>query len=183
MTDQEIYTGIIRKDNTTFAYLYKEYKGMILSMVQKNNGHEADAMDIFQEGLVAMWTNISTEKYTLKENTKLSTYLYALCRNIWISRLRKAKPGMTIEIQDEHHHLSDIDEMEENYDLITTLEKKLSKLNEGCRNLLKLFYYEKTSLRDIALSMNITEKTAKNNKYRCMQSLRSFYENNAEDES
>ncbi len=183
MTDQEIYAGIIRKDNATFAYLYKEYKRMILSMVQKNSGNEEDALDIFQEGLVAMWTNIAQGKYQLNENTKLSTYLYSLCRNIWISRLRKIKPGTTIEIQDEHHSHVDVDDQEENYNLIATLEKQLSKLNEGCRNLLKQFYYEKSSLKEIALQMNITEKTAKNNKYRCMQSLRSYYENQADDES
>ncbi len=155
---------------------------MILSMVQKNSGSEDDAMDIFQEGLVAMWTNITQGKFELKENTRLSTYLYSLCRNIWISRLRKVKPGMTIEIKDEHSDLMDVDDQEEQYTLIRTLEKQLLKLNEACQQLLKQFYYEKSSLKDIALSMNITEKTAKNNKYRCMQSLRSYYENRTDDE-
>lgn len=139
-------------------------------------------MDVFQEGLVAMWTNISQGKFQLKENIRLSTYLYSLCRNIWISRLRKVKPGMTIEIKDEHSDLMDVDDQEEQYSLIRTLEQQLSKLNEACRHLLKQFYYEKSSLKEIALSMNITEKTAKNNKYRCMQSLRSYYENRADDE-
>ena len=155
---------------------------MILSMVQKNSGGHDDAMDIFQEGLVAMWTNISQGKYQLDEKVKLSTYLYALCRNIWISRLRKTKPTVEIDGHEAMENIVDVDELEENYNMITTLEKQLQKLNEACRNLLKLFYYEKTSLKEIAMTMNITEKTAKNNKYRCMQSLRSFYENNVSDE-
>lgn len=155
---------------------------MILSMVQKNNGGHDDAMDIFQEGLVAMWTNISQGKYQLDEKVKLSTYLYALCRNIWISRLRKTKPTVEIDGHEAMENMVDVDDLEENYNMITTLEKQLQKLNEACRNLLKLFYYEKTSLKEIAMTMNITEKTAKNNKYRCMQSLRSFYDNHVRDE-
>ena len=89
MTEQEIFDGIARKDNRTFLYLYKKYQGSILNMVQKNNGNEEDALDIFQEGLIALWTNISKGKFKVQDKAKISTYLYALCRNIWISRLRK----------------------------------------------------------------------------------------------
>jgi RNA polymerase sigma factor (sigma-70 family) len=183
LTDQEIYAGIKRKDNATFSYMYKEYKSMIISMIQKNNGNEADALDIFQEGLVAMWSNIDQDKYVLNEKARLSTYLYALCRNIWISRLRKTQPTKQFEINDDFEVLEEVDEMEAHYEMISNLEKQFSKLNESCRNLLQRFYYEKSSLKEIALIMNITEKTAKNNKYRCMQNLRSLYEKNDLDEN
>ena len=55
------------------------------------------------------------------------------------------------------------------------LEKHFEKLGESCKKLLKLFYYQKASLKEIAASLNLTEKTAKNTKYRCMKSLRSNY--------
>ena len=57
MTDQEIYEGIVQQDNKTFLFLYNKYKGRIIGMVQKNSGSEEDALDIFQEGLIALWTN------------------------------------------------------------------------------------------------------------------------------
>jgi len=175
MTDLEIFNGIVSKDNTTFSYLYTEYKNMIFSMVKKNSGDDTDAHDVFQDGLVALWVNISSGKYQLSENVKLSSYLYTLCRNIWISKIRKRKPTQELLEKDEQALSMDIDADTDKYDKVNALMQNLKKLGTTCQQLLKLFYYEKKSLKLIAEKMSITEKTAKNNKYRCMQNLRSLY--------
>ena len=177
MTEQEIFEGIARKDNKTFLYLYNQHQGMILRMVQKNNGNEEDASDVFQEGLIGLWTNISKGTFQIQNSAKVSTYLYALCRNIWISKLRKKK---TVYSLDDNPHLEiadEIDEMEQQHEQINQLEAQFKKLGDNCRKLLTLFYYQKTSLKIIAEQLDITEKTAKNNKYRCMQKLRTIYTN------
>ena len=177
MTNQEIYEGIARKDNKTFLYLYKEYQGQILRMVEKNSGNADDALDIFQEGIIALWTNISQGKFTFSESAKVSSYLYAMCRNIWISRLRKQKPVLTIEESGDLTDAAELEEMQTQHELISELEQHFRQLGESCRKLLHLFYYQKASLKAIAGQLNITEKTAKNNKYRCMQSLKTIYQN------
>lgn len=176
VSEKEIYDGIARKDNQTFLYLYEKFQGKILGMVQQNSGNEEDALDVFQEGMVALWTNISLEKFQFQENTKITTYLYALCRNIWISKLRKRKNIQFLET-DERLEIPDETEMlHAEHERIEALGKQLSKLGEACQRLLKLFYYEKTPLKEIALQLEVTEKTAKNNKYRCMQRLRALYQ-------
>ncbi len=177
MTDQEIFEGITRKDNRTFLFLYQEYQGQILRMVQKNSGNEADAHDIFQEGLVALWTNIAQGKFERKDSAKISTYLYTLCRNIWISRLRKRKNVQSIDKNPHLEVAAETEEMEAQYDQITMLENQFAKLGDHCKKILTLFYYQKAALKEIAEALDITEKTAKNTKYRCMQNLRSIYEN------
>lgn len=176
VTNQEIFEGIARKDNKTFLYLYKEYQSQILRMVEKNSGNADDALDIFQEGMVALWTNISQGKYTLREGAKVSSYFFAMCRNIWISRLRKQKNIQPLTETDELTDAKEIQEMQTQHELISDLEKHFRQLGESCRKLLSLFYYQKESLKVIAQQMGITEKTAKNNKYRCMQNLRSLYQ-------
>ncbi|MEO0340829.1 MAG: sigma-70 family RNA polymerase sigma factor [Bacteroidota bacterium] len=175
MTDQEIYNGIIKQDNQTFLYLYEQYQGKITNMVRKNNGNEEDAYDIFQEGLIALWTNIKKGKFEVKDQSKISTYLFALCRNIWISKLRKKKIIQPIEAHPALEGKVDTQEMEEQYDRVNQLEKILSTLGTACQKILQLFYYQKASLKEIAQVMEITEKTAKNTKYRCMQNLRANY--------
>ncbi len=175
MTEQEIFDGIARKDNKIFLYMYQKYQDSIIRMVQKNSGNADDAMDIFQEGLIALWTNISQGKFKMQDKAKISTYFYALCRNIWISRLRKKKNVQTIEDSQIEDVADEVDEQEEYYRRINQLEKHFERLGEACKKLLKLFYYEKASLKEIATTMNLTEKTAKNTKYRCMKSLRSNY--------
>ena len=181
MTDQEIFEGIVKRDNQTFLYLYEKYKGQIINMVQKNSGNEADALDIFQEGLIALWTNINRGKFKVQDQSSISTYLYALCRNIWISKLRKKKVIHSIEENPPADVAIQTQEMEAEHDKITELEKSFKKLGDTCQKILQLFYYQKASLKVIAQEMGITEKTAKNNKYRCMQNLRtSFQTQNAE---
>ena len=71
-----------------------------------------------------------------------------------------------IQIADE------VGDMEEEYERIKKLETVFQKLGDACRTLLQMFYYKKSSLKEVAEVMGITEKTAKNNKYRCMQSLK-----------
>jgi RNA polymerase sigma factor (sigma-70 family) len=174
VTEQEIFEGIARKDNRTFLYLYNKYQGSILNMVRKNNGNEEDAHDIFQEGLIALWTNISQGKFQ-QGKAKISTYLYALCRNIWISRLRKKKYTQPIE-DNPKAQAAEVEDLTEYHERINKLEQDFEKLGEACKKLLTLFYYQKASLQEIADSMDLTTKTAKNTKYRCMNKLRAIYQ-------
>lgn len=143
-------------------------------MVLKNSGQEADALDIFQEGLLCLWTNIQSGKFQLQAHTRISTYLYTLCRNLWISKLRKVKPTTSLEGQQFAEENKGEAETEK-FEQIKKLEQLFQKLDEGCQKMLKLFYYQKESLRLIAEKMGITEKSAKNNKYRCMQKLKALY--------
>lgn len=175
VTDAEIYRGIASKDNQTFQYVYGKFMPAIQSMILKNNGNEEDAYDIFQEGMVALWVNVQKESFQLSSQVKISTYLYTICRNLWISKLRKVKPKAHVEEIEQIEDPSDLNEVEEQYSKVKVLETQLSKLGDSCQRLLRLFYFKKTSLKAIAVQMNITEKTAKNNKYRCMQKLRGFY--------
>jgi RNA polymerase sigma factor (sigma-70 family) len=172
VTEEEIFEGIIKKDNRTFLFLYQQNQGRILNMVQNNNGNEDDARDIFQEGLIALWSNIEKERFQLTGKAKISTYLFTLCRNLWISKLRKQKKMFSLDDNPNMDLADEVDDMEEEYERINKLEKSIQALGESCRQLLRLFYYKKSSLREIATAMGITEKTAKNNKYRCMQSLK-----------
>jgi RNA polymerase sigma factor (sigma-70 family) len=171
-----MYEGIARKDNRTFLYAYEKYQGQILRMVEKNNGNEEDALDLFQEGMIALWTNIQKGTFQLNEHTRISTYLFAMCRNLWISKLRKRKNMYLVRNTDDLEVAEELGQMEAQHERIQLLEQHLSQLGDACQRLLHLFYYQKASLKTIAQELDLTEKTAKNNKYRCMQQLRSLYQ-------
>lgn len=145
-------------------------------MVQKNNGNAEDALDIFQEGVIALWSNIAKGKFQVQDSARISTYLYALCRNIWISRLRKKKVIHSIDEHPGFEVAEEVSALEENYEQVQQLEQQFKQLGDTCQQLLKLFYYQKASMKEIATAMDITEKTAKNNKYRCMQQLRALFQ-------
>ncbi len=175
MTDKELYNGIAEKNNETFLYLYEHHIDSIINLVKKNNGIEQDAKDIFQEGMVALWINVKNNKYNLESNTKLSTYLYSICRNLWYKKLRSNKKVVSIDSAEELSHDPSFDEHTTSYDRIDQLRAHFKQLGDKCQVILNLFYYKKASIKDIALHFNYAEKTAKNEKYRCMQRLRKMY--------
>jgi DNA-directed RNA polymerase specialized sigma24 family protein len=65
LTDNELYIGIAEKKNEAFLFLYNHHINSIIKMVKQNSGTEDDALDIFQEGMVAIWVNIKNGKYNL----------------------------------------------------------------------------------------------------------------------
>ena len=48
---------------------------------------------------------------------------------------------------------------------------------QECKSLLKLFYFEKKSMEEISELINITDASARNKKYRCMQKLKTIVAN------
>lgn len=169
-----MYEGISEKRNDAFLFLYNNHINSIINMVKKNSGDEEDAMDIFQEGMIALWVNIKKGKYVLDGNTKVSTYLFSVCRNLWLKKLRGNKKIVSLD-QQEREYAEETIEEDDSFEKIQKLETLFSQLGEKCRSILHEFYYKKSSMKDIALQFNYEEKTAKNEKYRCMQRLRAMY--------
>ena len=139
----------------------------VLTPVKKfiltNNGSSDDAQDIFQDALVILYKNVQSQTFTLTGSLK--TYLLAIVRNLWFQELRRRNkmPAAT-----EQPDLPDIVLNEEKDFEIAKAAFNL--LGEKCRQLLILFYFKKKSYRELASFLAFgDERTAKNQKYRCLQ--------------
>ena len=172
MKDEALYDGMKKKDPKVYQWIYNQMFSSIETMVKKNSGTSDDARDLFQEGLVSLWRNIRLDKYKLKSGVKLSTYFYQLCKNKWISELRRKKIDTTEWNEGLEQEEISLDVHDE--ERITKIERALEQLGGSCQELLQRFYYRKESLKVISIQLGYTEKTAKNNKYRCMQKLKTI---------
>jgi RNA polymerase sigma factor (sigma-70 family) len=169
MLDQQIL-DLIRNGNSdkALATLYHHYP-MIRRLVRTHGGSSADAEDIFQEALILLVRNIRQPAFTL--TSKLSTYLYAISRNLWRDELRRRHRPIPRELaQGDLEPPAQAVEEEQKARLA---EKVLNELGDRCRELLLLFYHGGLSLKDIASKMGYnTENTAKNQKYKCIETAR-----------
>jgi RNA polymerase sigma factor (sigma-70 family) len=172
--DHALYQGLLKNDQSAFEYLYTRNFPAVRQLVFQYKGNEDDAKDIFQEGIIALWNNIRSGSYQLREGVKLSTYLIQICKLRWMDKMKKAssryevKQEVYMEPAEEAEVMTEWIDQEEQ----SQFQQQFAQLGERCQNLLKRFYFLKQSLQEIAEAMTIGEASAKNEKYRCMQRLK-----------
>ncbi|MGJ8664889.1 MAG: RNA polymerase sigma factor [Patiriisocius sp.] len=173
----ELVQAIRSNDQKVLKALYqKNYKKVELHILQ-NSGSTAEAKDIYQEAFLAMYQNVKAEKFTPESETALQGYLFTIARNKWRDVLRSSRFKKTSTIDDTRHEMEDDFDMdasaetEQQQQLSLTMEA-FKRLGNECRNLLKQFYFENKSMRDISEENNLAEASTRNKKYRCIQKLK-----------
>jgi len=145
----------------------------VLSSVKKyilsNSGTSDDAKDFSQDALVVLYKNVQSDSFTL--TVPLKTYLLAIVKNLWLQELRRRNK---IPITSDQPEIPDITSNEDkNFDIA---KAAFNLLGERCRQLLILFYFKKKTYRELASFLQFgDERTAKNQKYRCLQKAKENY--------
>jgi RNA polymerase sigma factor (sigma-70 family) len=143
-----------------------------VNLVLRNSGTADDAEDLLQESLVVLWERVRSGRFEYK--ARLSTFIYATARNIWMQTLRKREARATSELDPEAHEdpaLSPLDVLIQT-EHSTQISEALGKIGEQCRKLLLLFYWEELSMNEIALQLGFANAdTAKAKKYQCKKNL------------
>lgn len=164
MKDSEILERIKTGDEAALDFLYKKNYRMMVKMIIKNNGSEEEAKDVYQEALIVLWQKVLTSDFVL--TSKISTYLYSICQNLWRKELER-KSRLSNEESDKGE-IFDIDKKER----IEIINQCIRDLGDTCRNILTYYYFDKLSMNDIAEKMGFANSdTAKTKKYKCKKEL------------
>lgn len=174
----ELVNAIKSNNSIALKSLYNSNYYKIESLVLKNSGTKEHAKDIYQEAFISVWNNIKNDSFVPKNETALQGYLFQIAKNKWMDVLRSSQFRKTHLIQNEMTFVNKIDDgvNEEEQEIFKQKLRQtmdaFKALGSPCKELLKTFYFEKKSLRDIADELQIEENTARNKKYRCMEKLR-----------
>lgn len=164
MDDKEILARMKSGDESALEYLYRKHYKMMLRMIVKNSGTEDEAKDIFQDALIVFWEKVVADRLVL--TSKISTFLYSICQNLWRKELDR-KGRHTTEVVDRADP-EDVDREER----IAIVNRCIQELGESCRNILTYYYFDKFSMQEIAEKMGFANAdTAKSKKYKCKQEL------------
>ena len=161
-----------QKNDKALRYLYRQYYGLIEQLVVKNSGRPADAEDIFQDGLISFYNQVKSGN--LKLTCTIKTYIYSICRNLWLMRLKKQQRTTALSEREEHIEvgaevLNNIVSTEQS----SLVAKLLDKLGGDCKKVLIYFYFEKMKMAQIVEKMGYKNtQIAKNKRLRCMNRLR-----------
>lgn len=177
MTEQELLLKQIAKnDRKALESIYKENFGSIQSYVLNNNGSSDDARDIFQEAMIVLYQKACSGSFEL--NCQLKTYLYSICRRLWLKKLHSAKNyAKTDENLEE---TVPVEEEVENHEKVNNdflmMEAALAKVGEPCKSLLEAYYFQKKNMQDIATAFGYTNAdNAKTQKYKCLVRLKKLF--------
>jgi len=163
--------SIKSNSEVALSQLYTMGYPKVEQYILQNKGSVEDAKDIFQEAFLAAWRNVMLDRFSSQQEGSISAYLFTIAKNKWIDVLRQRKK---IPVSSLDHNAADdlVDEVPPEDQYIDAVKQKFEQMGSPCKELLKLFYFQKQSLRKIAEHFSWTEPTAKNNKYRCLQKLR-----------
>ena len=156
-------------DPKLFSRLYKHFP-MVKKYVKNNSGNNEDAHDVFQESLIILFRKLNETELEL--SAQLSTYLFAIAKNVWFEELRKRNKILILEEQDE-----EITERIAEESKFKKAENALTQLGERCKTLLIAFYHEQLSMSAIADKLSFSSaENARKQKYKCIQKAKNIYQ-------
>ena len=175
-TDSEIVLGILNNSEIVLKRLYTTYFPMILQLIINNSGNEDDAKDIYQEAIIVLYNKIKSGEFEL--SSKLKTYIYSVCRRLWLKRLSQMN-RYGGDIRDFEEYLPVDDEVEKHNDRdiqFNKMEAALQLLGEPCKTIIEDFYINNRSMQEICESFGYTNAdNAKTQKYKCLQRLKKLF--------
>lgn len=160
-------------DDSAIRELYRKTKPSFLAWAQKQFGiGDTESVEIFQMSVVILYDQIATGK--LKSlSSSITTYLFAIGKNKAREYLRANDRSMSLKDGIHNYLVDEETEVYEKEELINKVEAAIHHLGNKCRDILRLFYYQKMSMDDIAGLLNYSSRgTAKNMKYKCLEKLR-----------
>ncbi len=173
-SDEAILEGLRLRSDYIINFIYKEFFPLIRFLVTENGGSGEDAEDTFQDGMIIIYNKISLNQLTLTSSFK--TYMYSVCRNLWLQKLNKRKAIFDkltdveeyIDLPKDMLQEASIEEAE----LHRIIQIHFLALGNDCQKLLRLFV-KNIPLREIASILGYkTENYAKTRKYLCKEELK-----------
>jgi RNA polymerase sigma factor (sigma-70 family) len=174
--ERTLLQGLAKNDRKAIESIYRDQYGMVQSMIVSNNGSSEDARDVFQEAMLVLYEKAKDPTFVL--NCQIKTYVYSVCRRLWLKRLQKLQSLVATDA-----NLEEVVPVEEDLELheqrnaqFLHMEKALVALGEPCKGLLEAYYLQNQNMMEIAQSFGYTNAdNAKNQKYKCLMRLKKIF--------
>ncbi|MFU8842844.1 MAG: RNA polymerase sigma factor [Bacteroidales bacterium] len=170
-TVEGILNGIKERDTKVLDHIYTAFFPQIKGFILQNQGAEEDAQDIYQDAVLVIYQKLQQTKLAL--NCSFNTYLYAVCRLLWLKQLEKRRllNHVTQEVFNDLELDGDLlllDKVNERYKLY---QDHFSKLSYNCQKILEMFLAG-IPLKDISGILGYkSEQYTKKRKYLCKEKL------------
>jgi RNA polymerase sigma factor (sigma-70 family) len=174
--DKHLLEGLANEDKETIERIYRDNYQMVQTLVLNNNGTTDDAADIFQEAMIVLFEKSKTPDFEL--NCLLKTYLYSVCRRLWLKKLQQQQRfgRQTDDLEQVVPVEEDLEQHEKKQLDFSIMENAMAKIGEPCKSLLEAYYIHKKPMQQIAEAFRYTNAdNAKTQKYKCLVRLKKLF--------
>nr|WP_319399912.1 sigma factor [uncultured Carboxylicivirga sp.] len=168
-SNNELLEGVFNRDSQVIKHIMGLVWVPVRDFVIQNSGKEDDAMNLIQEGFIAIYTK--TEKPQL--TSSFSTYFQSICRKMWLNELRvRKKENVLLQSVDTAEIIAEESEEEVLYEKRRLLYlKHFNNITRVCQDLLRLVS-KGFSNEDITAELAFSSvQYMKNRKTQCSKKL------------
>ncbi|WP_111672748.1 RNA polymerase sigma factor [Algoriphagus litoralis] len=167
--DEILYKRIKKADHQAFDLLFQNYWKRLFQYAYKLLQDQQQAEDVVQEVLVQLWENAPQ-----RDISNLSGYLFRSVKYqvALIIKGEKWKVGwedLELEVVEESVEMEQVVKEA----LFQRLDHSIDNLPEKCKAVFQLHKKEGVSVKDIAASLNLSQRTVENQIHKAMKVLRS----------
>ncbi len=174
--EKGLLEGLALSDRLSIETIYREHYAMIQAFILNNSGSPDEAKDIFQEAMMVLYEKAISGTFEL--NCLLKTYIYSVCRRLWLKRLQQLQrfPYSGEAIVETVPVEEDLEfQVRRNADY-NLMESAMGRIGEPCKSLLEAYYVGKKNMQDIAAEFGYTNAdNAKTQKYKCLIRLKKLF--------
>ncbi|MFA6152007.1 MAG: RNA polymerase sigma-70 factor [Chitinophagaceae bacterium] len=160
LDEKDLLQRLSAGDETAFATLYNQYKGLLYIHAYRKLQNREEAKDIIQEIFVSIWE----KRKSLEITTGLSAYLYQAVRFKVIDRIARKQ---TASAYMDHFqafldtYSAGTDHMARERILSSIIDKEIGQLPPKMRQVFELSRKQYLSHKEIAEQLNITEQSVR----------------------
>jgi len=168
-------------DMSVLETIYKENRKPFLSFAKKHKLPKEDIIDVYQDAIIALRDNIVNGKIESLDSS-IRTYLFSIGKYMIYNKVKlyKSNINFTEEIKNQDGQINYLDFNENINDSKQHLVNMcFGKLGEKCQHVLKLFYYDGLTLKEIQQYLGYDNyNVIKSQKSRCLRALKDIINNN-----
>ena len=161
LSDEELIHSLRNGDRAAFTEIYKRYAENLAGFAASKLYNLDDARDVLHDLFVKLWE----DRYTLHINDNLKSFLFAAIRYKIIDKIRRnvTRQEYNILLQAlAEPQANGIEQQLEARELQQLVDQSLEQLPDKTKLIYRLSRNEHRSIAEIALQLNLSEQTVKN---------------------
>ena len=158
-----------------FEEMYETAFPTVASFVRQMDGSFQDAKDIFQDALIIFLERSTEARITI--NVSPDRYILGIAKHLWLRKFKEDRLKLSLDDFEMALYIPiDFYPNIKSSRILQFLEVAGSK----CMDLLRSFYFEKNSLKDVSKKLGYnSEHSAAVQKYKCLEKIRESIKQNS----